>query len=85
MRRVSHEEILTRLGIPEGRNYRCPAHGDRNPSMTVSLSSDETTLFYCHTGCSFEDICSALGIEPSDCFPDTEIRERKPWEQYEYF
>jgi hypothetical protein len=85
MRTVTHEEILERLGQPMGRNYRCPAHDDSKPSLAVSLSSDDNTLFYCFSGCSFEDICNALGIIPSDCFNREEPIVKRSWDTYEYF
>lgn len=51
-----------------GKNYacHCPAHDDHNPSLSVSESSDGKLLMKCHKGCSFDDICESLQIEPSD-------------------
>jgi 5S rRNA maturation endonuclease (ribonuclease M5) len=41
---------------------RCPAHDDRNPSLSIS-EGENSTLLHCHAGCSVESICAALGIE----------------------
>lgn len=49
----------------------CPAHEDRNPSLSVSLKEDKI-LLKCHTGCSTEAICDALGLEMQDLFEDTQ-------------
>ncbi len=70
---------------------RCPAHDDRNPSLSISASSDGRVLLYCHTGCSQERVIWALkelGLWPAyiSCAPsdtpgmrpnrDTSSRER---------
>lgn len=54
-----------------GNNYsaRCPAHEDRNPSLSVSETQDSKLLIKCHAGCTLEDICNTLGIKPYDLFP----------------
>ncbi len=46
----------------KGWSARCPAHNDEHPSLIVTESDDGLILMYCHAGCSFEDICHALGI-----------------------
>jgi hypothetical protein len=53
-----------------GRNWNCPAHDDRHPSLTVMEAADGSgmVLVHCHAGCLFVDICSALGLKPSDLF-----------------
>jgi CHC2 zinc finger len=37
----------------------CPAHDDRNPSLSITQTSD-TVLFHCHSGCSQSDLIEAL-------------------------
>lgn len=39
---------------------RCPAHDDRNPSLSVSDGDDGRPLLHCHAGCSFEDVLTEL-------------------------
>lgn len=39
---------------------RCPAHGDRKPSLSVSDGADGRLLAKCFVGCSFPDIAAAL-------------------------
>lgn len=48
---------------------RCPAHRDRNPSLSVASGEDGRILFKCHAGCSFEDVVNATGYEAKDFFP----------------
>ena len=39
---------------------RCPAHGDRTPSLSLSNGSNGRLLAKCHTGCDFPSIMDAL-------------------------
>lgn len=58
----------------QGNGYMacCPAHEDRNPSLSINQSDDGTVMLKCHAGCEFNAIVSALGMEPSDLFPAKE-------------
>ena len=49
----------------------CPAHADRNPSLSIRLAGDERVLVHCFSGCTVEEICAALGIRVAELFPDT--------------
>ena len=44
----------------------CPAHDDRNPSLSVTEGTDGRVLLHCHAGCSTEDIRQALGLDWRD-------------------
>jgi len=46
---------------------RCPAHDDRDPSLSVSVRDDKI-LLHCHAGCTTEAVVSAVGMEMSDLF-----------------
>jgi 5S rRNA maturation endonuclease (ribonuclease M5) len=48
----------------------CPAHEDKNPSLSITKGDDEKILMKCHAGCSFKDICFAIGIEEQKLFPE---------------
>ena len=48
---------------------RCPAHYDKNPSLTFRATEDGTVLVKCHAGCSTQAIVAALGLKMSDLFP----------------
>ncbi len=52
-----------------GRDWQCPAHHDRTPSLTVTKAENGTVLLHCHAGCTVEDVVRALGLEISDLFP----------------
>lgn len=59
-----------------GRGYclRCPAHNDKNPSLSVSESNDGIILMYCFAGCSTEDIRKVTGLSWKDLFPKRKWR-----------
>ena len=73
------QELLQRLeGVKtNGTNKwiaHCPckhnhAHGDKNRSLSISLNGTKI-LLHCHTGCTADDICGAIGIEAKDLFTD---------------
>ena len=60
---ASAEELTRAL---DGRWYgsygqaRCPAHDDRNPSLTVRDGEDGKVLVFCNAGCSQYDVVVAL-------------------------
>lgn len=47
----------------------CPAHDDKSPSLTIRETDDGAVLIKCWSGCAFEDIVNAVGLEPRDLFP----------------
>ena len=53
----------------DGNSYLglCPAHEDRNPSLSLTLG-DNKILLNCHAGCSFDGIVSAVGMNQSQFF-----------------
>lgn len=54
------------LCLDQGRRIRpdhyiacCPAHDDRNPSLSVTQAGDRV-LLYCHSGCTQTQVIDAL-------------------------
>jgi len=68
---VTTEEVLSRLrGVRRSRNgwiALCPAHDDRNPSLSVRENNGKT-LLHCFSGCAAEAVCAALKIGTRDLF-----------------
>lgn len=73
------ERLLSSLDkvekLPQGNHqarYRacCPAHGDKNPSLSITLSNSDTILLKCWAGCSAEQVVNAVGMEMTDLFPE---------------
>lgn len=68
------EEFLSKLeGVeqngPSSWMARCPAHGDKTPSLSVT-AKDGKILVHCFTGCTAEEIVGAMGLKMSDLMPD---------------
>ncbi len=78
------ENLLSRLdGLKAGSGgnrwvAKCPAHGDRSPSLTIRAEDDGRILVHCFAGCSAVDVMGALGLAMTDLFPEPLTREFKP-------
>jgi hypothetical protein len=57
---------------PDSWMARCPAHDDRNPSLSVSVK-DGRVLVHCFAGCAPEAVLEAVGLTWKD------LRESDPW------
>ncbi len=56
----------------------CPAHDDKNPSMTVRELEDGRILIHCFPGCGVDEIVGAVGLSLSDLFPEKSIEHARP-------
>ena len=75
------EDILSRFeGVeqqgPDSWMARCPAHGDNNPSLSITRKPDGKVLMHCFTGCTVEEICAAVGLKLSDLMPERAKAEK---------
>lgn len=50
----------------------CPAHQDRQPSLSVSEGDGGKVLLRCFAGCSTADVLAAAGLDWPDLFPGGE-------------
>ena len=67
-------EGVRRVG--EGRwMAKCPAHGDKGPSLSIRRADDGRVLLHCFSGCSFQEIVVAAGVRPQQLFPESD----RPW------
>ena len=68
------EKVLSRVPNHRrsGKGYRacCPAHEDRNPSLSISVGDDGRVLLKCFASCRAETIVNALGLTMADLFSD---------------
>ena len=78
--------LVDRLGTATGHkprgtadtiSCRCPAHPDKNPSLSAHLCRDGNILLRCFAGCAVEGIVAALGMEMRDLMPDDAGTSRK--------
>jgi len=56
--------------IANGWMARCPAHDDRNASLSIGEGDDGRVLVKCFAGCSAEQVVAALGLTMADLWPD---------------
>ena len=82
---MTYDAILTRFQI--ARRYEdkaqcvCPAHEDKQASLTISRGRSSTIL-YCHAGCSYRDILSAVGLSAKDLYYDDSKPQSGSWRAY---
>jgi hypothetical protein len=57
---------------------RCPAHSDRNPSLSVRALADGRVLLHDFGGCDPGAVLDAVGLTFSDLFPEPLTREALP-------
>ncbi|MBX6765350.1 MAG: hypothetical protein IRY88_17030 [Rubrobacteraceae bacterium] len=66
------ERILERLdGVRQEAGYFvafCPAHDDKEQSLSISQGTDGRVLMKCHAGCAAPDVVAALGLGMRDLF-----------------
>ncbi len=71
---LSHLQGVRRSG--RGYIALCPAHEDKNPSLSVSAGEDGRILLKCHAGCSAEAVTEALGLTVRDLFDEVTQQPR---------
>lgn len=76
------EDLLSRLhgvkSTASGWAARCPAHEDCNASLSVAEGRDGRILLNCFAGCSFDAICTALGVHKRELFQDDHPQPDRP-------
>lgn len=65
---MTFADVISRLESVKpcsgGYVARCPAHGDRNASLSIKEGESGKTLFKCFAGCDYRAILDALGDRP---------------------
>lgn len=59
-----------------GWSARCPAHEDRQASLSIAEGEDGRVLLRCHAGCDHKKIVAALGLQERDLFPRRSTEKR---------
>lgn len=77
----SVEILLSRLEharkYGNGWSARCPAHQDRQASLSVGIGNDGRILVHCFAGCAVGDVLGAAGLTLGDLFA-RRIRDDSP-------
>jgi AAA domain len=74
------EDIVQRLHAKKsgaGWMAKCPAHKDRNPSLSINEGSDGRVLLNCHAGCSLESILAAISLTKADLFSGKPVHRQR--------
>ena len=71
---ISESEFLAKFeGVQKsggGWVARCPAHDDKNASLSIGKGDDGRWLLHCHAGCTCEQVVEAVGLKMRDLMPD---------------
>lgn len=74
------EQLLSRLShvrrTRNGWTARCPAHRDRSPSLSVSVTDTGKVLLHCFAGCPPEAVLAAIGLTWRDLARPATTEER---------
>jgi putative DNA primase/helicase len=82
--------LHNRKPLGKGFTARCPAHDDRENSLSVNPGRDGGILVKCHAGCKTEEVVREMGLEMADLMPEDSKpakSKRKPFkvlEKYPY-
>jgi hypothetical protein len=58
------------------RMARCPAHADRQPSLSVGVGDDGRILLKCHAGCEVHALCERTNMAAKLSDPDRDQAAR---------
>jgi len=53
-------------------------HGDSDPSLSIYETEDGTLLIHCKSGCRWDEVLAAVGLEAKDLYPDPDPGHRPP-------
>lgn len=78
---MTYEEILSHFQVKKYGNGKaqalCPAHSDKEASLTITQGNDGKTLLKCHAGCSTESVVLAAGLKMADLFNENRSEEER--------
>ena len=82
---MTYEKILSHFQVKKYGNGKaqalCPAHPDKEASLTITQGNDGKTLLKCHAGCSSESVVLAAGLKMADLFSESRLAEER-WRTY---
>src|SRR5262249_15390341 len=59
----------------KGWSAKCPAHEDRENSLTISAGDDGRILLHCFAGCPPDAVLRRLQLQLKDLFPSVDCRD----------
>lgn len=66
---ISHPKLEGVRKSGNGWSALCPAHGDKNSSLSIGEGDNGKILLKCHAGCGIENLVNALDLTKADLFP----------------
>ena len=57
---------------------RCPAHDDRDPSLSLKETRDGKVLIHCHAGCMPAHVMAHLGLTLGDLYDEPLSHHERP-------
>ena len=88
---MTYEEILSHFKVKHQNGDKaqciCPAHDDKEASLSISKLKAGKTGVHCHAGCSIDDVLRAAGLSIQDLFDDDGQKQsrndqKKTWKDY---
>ena len=82
---MTYEEVLSHFKIQN--RYRdkaqciCPAHQDKEASLTISRG-DKGTVLFCHARCPTEKILNTVGLKMTDLFDEPLQKSNERWRSF---
>ena len=67
--RLFERDLRPHLNGSKQISALCPAHEDKNPSLSAGEAPDGKVLVHCHAGCATDDILRALDLDYRDLYP----------------
>ena len=73
-----YENVLSRVIKVRQRQHCqasacCPAHVDKDPSLSIRETPDGAVLLHCFAGCEVRDVVAAMGLELHELFPPRDV------------
>lgn len=66
---LSHFSKVRATSKANAYNCLCPAHDDKNASLSIKIQDDGRILMHCFAGCDIESILGAVGLSLDDIIP----------------
>lgn len=66
---LSHFSRVRATSKTNSYNCLCPAHDDKNASLSIKINQDGRVLIHCFAGCDIESILGAVGLTLDDIIP----------------
>src|SRR5665648_25741 len=78
---MEKHEFLKKLNKVKGSGNQftacCPAHDDKNASLSISTGNNGKILLKCHAGCTTEAVLKSMDLTTKDLFSEEKVKSKK--------